>query len=62
MGVLSGLSAACINRLKYTKSEVPQKIVQIQVEIERQMSSSNSFKTYRSELRQFRSTPTIPFL
>jgi len=55
------LSASSISRLKHTKHGLSQRVLNILSEIETQVSSANSFKIYRQELKGS-NLPTIPFL
>jgi len=61
MGVLGGLAAAAVSRLKFTEEGLPPKVKKVFEDVQQEMSSSNSFKTYRDKLRSS-SAPTIPFI
>jgi hypothetical protein len=61
MGVLGGLAAAAVSRLKFTEEGLPPKVKKIFEDLQQEMSSSNSFKNYRDRLRSS-TAPTIPFM
>lgn len=61
MGVLAGLSSSPVSRLKFTKRELPAKSLKILTDIENEMSSASSFRTYRASLHKDRSA-CVPFL
>lgn len=62
MGVLAGLSSSPITRLKYTQRELPAKLTKSLLDIENEMSSASSFRTYRENLRKAMSSACVPFL
>ena len=61
MGVLAGLSSAAVTRLKYTLRDLPARFRKMQADIETEMSSLGSFRTYRASLRAA-TGPVIPFM
>lgn len=61
MGVLAGLSSASITRLKYTIRDLPARVRKIQSDLEEEMSSLGSFRTYRASLKAA-TGPVIPFM
>eukprot|EP00732_Lithocolla_globosa_P002072 Lithocolla_globosa_v1_NODE_1237_length_2749_cov_8.935412.p1 type:complete len:267 gc:universal NODE_1237_length_2749_cov_8.935412:1858-2658(+) len=61
MGILSGLNSAAVQRLRLTRSELPTRINKTKCELDDLMSSTSSFKIYRSELEKC-SPPIVPFM
>ncbi|GAM20828.1 hypothetical protein SAMD00019534_040030 [Acytostelium subglobosum LB1] len=61
MAILSGLNAASVHRLKFTREEMPKHIQQVFAELQTQLGSAQSYKIYR-ELLTKANHPCIPYL
>jgi len=61
MGILAGLNMSSITRLKKTFLEVPQQHMQIFAGLEKMMSPSSSYKTYRQTLHKS-TPPSLPYI
>eukprot|EP00762_Andalucia_godoyi_P000953 ANDGO_03792.mRNA.1 Ras guanine nucleotide exchange factor A len=61
LAVMSGLQLSAVHRLKFTKEEVPKKLLDVLNSLNALMESNSSFKNYRSALHQC-SPPCVPYL
>ncbi|EFA74821.1 hypothetical protein PPL_11854 [Heterostelium album PN500] len=61
MAILSGLNAASVHRLRFTKEEMPKHIQQIWADLQAQLSSNQSYKVYRDLLSKA-NPPCLPYL
>jgi len=61
MAILSGLNAASVHRLKFTKEEMPKHTQQVYTELQAQLSSNSAYKEYRALLSKA-NPPCLPYL
>ena len=61
MGIIAGFNNAAILRLKLTMAQVPRKSLEIRQELEDLMSSGNSYRHYRTAMRDA-NPPIIPYM
>eukprot|EP00010_Vexillifera_abyssalis_P003031 CAMPEP_0201555756 /NCGR_PEP_ID=MMETSP0173_2-20130828/51115_1 /ASSEMBLY_ACC=CAM_ASM_000268 /TAXON_ID=218659 /ORGANISM="Vexillifera sp., Strain DIVA3 564/2" /LENGTH=275 /DNA_ID=CAMNT_0047967705 /DNA_START=86 /DNA_END=910 /DNA_ORIENTATION=- len=61
MAIISGLANSAVNRLKFTKDALPQKVVTEQQRIKELFDSTGSYKTYRAHISAA-TPPCIPFV
>ncbi|KAF2071514.1 hypothetical protein CYY_007175 [Polysphondylium violaceum] len=61
MAILSGLNAASVHRLKFTKEEMPKHTQQVYTELQAQLSSNSAYKEYRAILSKS-NPPCLPYL
>eukprot|EP01133_Synstelium_polycarpum_P000183 gene183-221_t len=61
MAILSGLNAASVHRLKFTKEEMPKHTQQTYADLQAQLHSNQAYKVYR-ELLQKSNPPCLPYL
>ncbi|GAM22694.1 hypothetical protein SAMD00019534_058690 [Acytostelium subglobosum LB1] len=61
MAILSGLNAASVHRLKFTKEEMPKHIQVTLADLQGQLSSAQAYKTYRDILAKS-NPPCLPYL
>jgi len=60
MAVMAGISSAAVHRLKYTSEDVPKKWKEALESLQALMSSTKSYKNYRTALQRT-SPPTVPY-
>ncbi|KAJ5069581.1 ras guanine nucleotide exchange factor i-related [Anaeramoeba ignava] len=61
MAIIGAISNSCVNRLKFTKKEVPKSFWKIYEELDRVTSSVSGYKEYRTLLKTVQ-PPCIPYL
>ena len=61
MGIIAGFNNAAILRLKVTMAQVPKKSLEIRQELEDLMGSGNSYRAYRTAMRDA-NPPLIPYM
>lgn len=60
-GIIAGLNAAPIDRLKRTKEALSQKTVAMKADLDSTMDSSKNFANYKDMLKTI-NPPCVPFL
>ncbi|KYR00579.1 Ras guanine nucleotide exchange factor [Tieghemostelium lacteum] len=61
MAILSGLNAASVHRLKFTKDDMPKHTQQTLQDLQNQFSNAMSYRDYRNQLAKA-NPPCIPYL